>query len=137
MDNVREAARVNIAFGPIVDPVGAGAERALAVLHQAIPLGLGEKFAEAALRGCWSRGIDLASNSGLTKVAVEAGISRDVVAKSLADSSWRDQVDANRQQLFDAGLWGVPSFRVNGKPAHWGQDRIWLLEQDLLSEAIQ
>jgi 2-hydroxychromene-2-carboxylate isomerase len=26
----------------------------------------------------------------------------------------------------------VPSFRVDEQPALWGQDRLWMLEQDLL-----
>lgn len=30
-----------------------------------------------------------------------------------------------------AGLWGAPTHRVNGKPAHWGQDRLWALEEDI------
>ncbi len=134
-DNVREAARVGLPFGPIVDPVGAGTERSLAVLHHAIPLGTGEAFAHAALRGCWTQGIDLASDHGLARVAKSAGVSEAVVTQALADQSWRDAAEANRLALFDAGLWGVPSFRVNGKPAHWGQDRIWMLEQDILNEA--
>jgi len=32
---------------------------------------------------------------------------------------------------FDAGLWGAPTYRVDGAPAHWGQDRLWALEEDL------
>ncbi len=134
-DNIREAQRLGIAFGPIVDPVGAGAERALAVLHHAVPLGRGEDFAEAALSGCWSRGIDLATDHGLRQVAGEAGIGKEIVDRALADDGWRQAVADHRQALFDAGLWGVPSFRVNGRPAHWGRDRIWILEQDLLNEA--
>jgi len=26
-----------------------------------------------------------------------------------------------------------PTFRVNGGPAHWGQDRIWALEEDVIA----
>jgi 2-hydroxychromene-2-carboxylate isomerase len=33
--------------------------------------------------------------------------------------------------MFANGLWGVPSFRVDDGPAHWGQDRLWAIEQDL------
>jgi 2-hydroxychromene-2-carboxylate isomerase len=39
--------------------------------------------------------------------------------------------EANREELFGLGLWGVPSFRVNGNDAHWGQDRLWVIEQEL------
>ena len=46
LDTKREAECVGEPYGTIVDPVGAGAARALAVLHHAIPLGHGEAFAE-------------------------------------------------------------------------------------------
>lgn len=38
LDCKREAERLGLPFGRIVDPVGAGAERALAVLHHAMDL---------------------------------------------------------------------------------------------------
>ena len=41
------------------------------------------------------------------------------------------KAEANRAAMLDAGLWGVPSFRVNDRPAHWGQDRLWTVEADL------
>ena len=31
------------------------------------------------------------------------------------------------------GLWGVPSFRVDDRPARWGQDRLWAVERDLIA----
>jgi len=132
-DTKREADRVGLPFGTIVDPVGAGAERALAVVHAAVPLGLGEAFAERALRAAWAEGVDLASEEGLVGVARAAGLTRAHVEAALADESWRETAEANRAALFEAGLWGAPSFRVNGGPAYWGQDRLWALEQDLVA----
>jgi 2-hydroxychromene-2-carboxylate isomerase len=132
-DTKREADRAGLPFGTIVDPVGPGAERALAVVHAAVPLGLGEAFAEGALRAAWAEGVDLASDEGLVGVASAAGLTRAQVEAALADESWRATAEANREALFEAGLWGAPSFRVNGGAAWWGQDRLWALEQDLLA----
>jgi 2-hydroxychromene-2-carboxylate isomerase len=133
MDTKRQADRAALPFLPISDPVGPGAERALAVLHHVAPLGLGEDFAESALRGAWTEAIPLADDAGLLKVAERAGVSSELVAAALADESWRAAAEANRAALFDAGLWGAPTYRVNGGPAHWGQDRLWTLEEDLLA----
>ena len=36
--------------------------------------------------------------------------------------------------MLGEGLWGVPSFRIDDLPALWGQDRIWMLEQDLIGQ---
>jgi 2-hydroxychromene-2-carboxylate isomerase len=131
-DTKREADRAGLPFGPISDPVGPGAERALAVLHHVAPLGLGEDFAESALRAAWAEGVALADDAGLIGAAARAGVSEAQVAAALADESWRAAAEANRQALFDAGLWGAPTYRIEGGPAHWGQDRLWTLEEDLL-----
>lgn len=133
LDTKREAELVGLPFGRVVDSVGAGAARALAVMHHAIPLGKGEIFAELGCRAVFADGIDIASDEGLLDVAKRAGLEGDVVKEALADSSWEQAVEENRKALFDAGLWGVPSFRVDGMPAHWGQDRFWALEQDILA----
>jgi 2-hydroxychromene-2-carboxylate isomerase len=131
LDCKREAERLGLPFGTIVDPVGAGAERALAVLHHAIGLGVGEDFAELGLRAAFADGVALAEDRGLYAVARHAGLTDAQTAAALADDSWRDRVDANRAALLDAGLWGAPTFRVSGHEAHWGQDRLWMLEDDI------
>lgn len=131
LDCKREAERVGLPFGRIVDPVGAGAERALAVVHHAIGLGLGETFAELALKAAFADGIALAEDEGLYAVARRAGLTDAQTAAALADESWRRRAETNRAALLDAGLWGAPTFRVTGHAAHWGQDRLWMLEEDL------
>lgn len=132
LDTKREAECFNEPYGTIVDPVGPGAARALAVLHHAIPLGAGEAFAELGMRAAFADGIELASDKGMYDVARRAGLTDEQTRAALADESWREVAEENRQALFDAGLWGAPSFRVDGKPAHWGQDRFWALEEDIL-----
>lgn len=130
-DCKREADLVGLPFGRIVDPVGKGVERALAVLHRAVAHGKGEAFAEAALAAAFAHGVDLASDEGLSHTAQQAGLSAGDVSAALSDESWRPVAEANRAALFEAGLWGAPTFRVDGGLAHWGQDRIWALEEDL------
>ena len=39
----------------------------------------------------------------------------------------------NLVELLEMDLWGVPSFRVNDLPGYWGQDRLWMVEQDLMA----
>ena len=131
LDTKREADRVGLPYGRIVDPVGAGAARCLAVLHHAVPLGLGEDFAELAMKAAFAEGVDLASDPGLFAVARAAGLDDTRTRLALADESWREAAEDNRQALFDAGLWGAPTYRVKGGAAHWGQDRLWALEQDI------
>lgn len=132
-DTKREADRVGLPFGRIVDPRGAATERAIAVLHHAIPLGKGEEFSESFLRGVWSEGIDGASDSGIFRMAARAGLDETFVKAALKDESWRPVAEANRQELFAMGLWGAPTLRVNDGPGHWGQDRLWVIEDELIA----
>ncbi len=130
-DAKREAERLGIPFGRVVDPVGQGVERGYAVLHHAIADGRGPEFVESFFRGVFAEGVDVAEDEGLLKVAERAGISAGEVHAALADSSWRAVAEDNRTALLGLGLWGVPSFHVEGCEPHWGQDRLWAVERDL------
>lgn len=135
LDCKREAERLGLPYGRIVDPVGAGAERCLAVALHLGPLGLAEAFAESALRGIWAEGVEVASDPGLLKVAARAGVDEAMVRAALADARWREEAEANRAELFALGFWGAPTLRVGDRPGHWGQDRLWAVEQDLIAES--
>lgn len=132
-DTKREAESLGLRFGRIADPLGAPTERGLAVLHHAIAAGKGPAFALSFLQGVFADGIDAGGDKGLFKIAGRADIDASMVKAALADSSWREVAEANRAEMFTEGLWGVPSFRVDRRTAYWGQDRLWLIEQDLIS----
>jgi 2-hydroxychromene-2-carboxylate isomerase len=133
-DAKREAERLGIPFGRVVDPVGAGVERGYAVLHHAIADGRGPEFVESFFRGVFAEGVDVTEDEGLIKLAERAGITAGKVHAALADSSWRAVAEENRTALLDLGLWGVPSFHIEGWEPHWGQDRLWAVERDLASK---
>jgi 2-hydroxychromene-2-carboxylate isomerase len=134
-DAKREADRLGLPFGPMHDPVGLGVERGLAVLHRAIAQGCGPAFAESFLKGAFAEAIDATTDEGLHRIADRAGLTPADVAAALADDGWRAVAEANRESLFALGLWGVPAFQVADRPAHWGQDRLWAVEEDLIAEA--
>jgi len=130
-DCKREADRLGIPFGKIEDPIGAGVERGLAILNHAIPDGRGVKFAQSFYRGVWSEGLNAATDSGLRKMVERAGLDWSYAQDAIDDESWRNAVEANRQELFGRGLWGVPSFSV-GERSTFGQDRLWQVGQWLV-----
>jgi 2-hydroxychromene-2-carboxylate isomerase len=132
-DVAREAQRVGMPYGFLVDPVGKPVERGYAVLHQAMKSGAGLQLAQSFLQGVWADGIDAGTDSGLYAIALRAGLDKAFVDKALADDSWRAAAATNRLELLDMDLWGVPSFRVNDLPGYWGQDRLWMVEQDLMA----
>lgn len=132
-DTAREAARQEIPFGNIFDPVGKPVERGYALLPGAIEQGIGFEYVQSFLSGVWAEGLDAGTDRDLRLIAERVGLvwgdAKDLIGKD----HWRDEAEANRQEMFDRGLWGVPSFRV-GETATWGQDRLWIIEDALKQE---
>jgi len=135
-DVAREAQRLAMPFGRVVDPVGKPVERGYALLNRAIGAGKGAEFAESFLQGVWADALDAGTDAGLNAIAARAGFDANWVQAALPDESWRAVAAANREDLLAMDLWGVPSFRVNNRPGHWGQDRLWVIEQELRATMI-
>jgi len=135
-DVAREAQRLAMPFGKVVDPVGKPVERGYALLNRAIAAGKGVEFAGSFLQAVWADGLDAGTDAGLNAIAARAGFDAAWVQAALPDESWRAIAAANREELLAMDLWGVPSFRVNNNPGHWGQDRLWVIEQELRATLV-
>ena len=127
LDTAREARLQGIPFGCINDPVGRPTERGLALIPYAESKGLGQAYVLTFMHGVWADGIDAGSDRGLRKIVERAGLSWMEACVALKDEAWRSTAENNRCELFDLGLWGVPSFKVD-ETAVWGQDRLWAIE---------
>jgi 2-hydroxychromene-2-carboxylate isomerase len=130
-DVKREARRQGTSFGKLADPVGKPVERGYAILPYAISEGKGEEYVLAFLQAAFADGIFAGSNRGLKKIVETAGLDWTTARKELTNTDWQETAEINRQEMFDCGLWGVPSFRV-GEFSTWGQDRLWLVEKELI-----
>lgn len=137
LDTRREAQRAGVPFGRVCDPVGRPVERAFELYPWARERGRAGEFLHAFARAAFAEGIDTGSDAGLRSVVERAGLSWDeALAQQAVDRGWREELETNRQALLELGLWGVPSFRLVGRPGEpdyctWGQDRIWRVETEL------
>ncbi|MEZ4402469.1 MAG: DsbA family protein [Kofleriaceae bacterium] len=122
-DAHREADRLGIPFGRLADPLGAGAQHAIAILRSLPTPDQRLRFALTALRGIWAEALDLADYVDLRTVVERADLDWAAARAALADDGWRTEVADAAADLNAAGLWGVPSFRY-GDYATWGQDRL-------------
>jgi 2-hydroxychromene-2-carboxylate isomerase len=122
-DCKREAMRLGIPFGTICDPLGVGVERCLAAFRAADSAGLALEFTRSAARGIWSEALDPATYADMRTICDRAGLAWDVVKDAIGGEEWRAMVEDNAAGLLEAGLWGVPTFRV-GTYSAWGQDRL-------------
>ena len=129
LDAAREARRSGVQFGPISDPVGKPVERGYSLLPWAIDQGRGIEYFRSFMKLVFSQAVDAGSDRGLRRIVEEAGLDWSEGRGYLDDPAWREEAERNREELFDLGLWGVPSFRV-GSVAAWGQDRLWVLEDE-------
>jgi 2-hydroxychromene-2-carboxylate isomerase len=129
-DANREARRRKVPFGRIADPVGEGAERCIAAFYYAKTQNRHFEFLREAGNAIFAERIDVATDEGLQQVAERVGLFWPELAEALDDDEWRHEVKRNREVLSEAGLWGVPSFRI-GDQAFWGQDRDWLVARKI------
>ena len=139
-DAKREADRFGIPFGRISDPVGRPVERALAVYPLALELGRQVDYLHSYFELVWSRGVDAGADAGLRRIVEGAGMSWEEARRRLTRDEWRTDAEDNRSVMFEMGLWGVPSFRLSGPEGQpplctWGQDRLWLLENEITRRA--
>jgi len=134
LDAAREARRVGVPFGRVADPVGRPVERGYSLLPWAIAQGRGYDYCLAFMRGVWSQGIDAGSDTGLRRIVESAGLDWCDAQSRLGNDGWRAEAEANRQELFGLGLWGVPCFRF-GDTTAWGQDRLWVIEDAIRRQA--
>jgi 2-hydroxychromene-2-carboxylate isomerase len=85
-------------------------------------------FREATFRAYWAEDRDIADDSVLRGlVGAEAD---DVMARTQDPAVKKELVDAT-QSAVAAGVFGAPTWVVDGKELFWGQDRIPLVERAL------
>ena len=134
LDAAREARRLNVPFGRLCDPVGRPTERGLALMPLAQAQGVGPAYLQSFMQGVWAQGLDAGSDKCLRRITERAGLTWPDVCTALQDDAWRLIAEANRVEMLNLGLWGVPSFKI-GDTAVWGQDRLAAIELALHTSA--
>ena len=131
-DAAREAREAGVPFGNFYDPIGDPVRQCYSLYPWACEQGKGVELLSSFLNCAFAQGVNINNNRGLKIVIEQAGLDWDVAATIVGQSGWEGQLEENRLAMYEAGLWGVPSYRLldnNGKQliAVWGQDRLWLI----------
>ena len=79
-------------------------------------------WARHALRGYFTRGIDLSDPISLKMLAAEFGIDADEAEAVWSDPHWKARLKEVCEQAVARGIFGAPWFFVDGEP-FWGNDR--------------
>jgi 2-hydroxychromene-2-carboxylate isomerase len=91
------------------------------------------RIAGALLRGVWAEQRNIADPGVLQAMLAETGLA----ARRLDDSQSQavhDRYEADSQRAIDAGVFGAPTYVVDGE-LFWGQDRLDFLERRLARNA--
>lgn len=134
LDAAREAKRSGVPFGKIADPLGKPVERGYSLLPWARENHRGFEFVQCFMRAVWSEGVDAGTDEGLRRIVERAGLDWSVARSVLGNDDWRAEAEANRAEMVQLGLWGVPCVRI-GDTAVWGQDRLWVAEDALRAQS--
>ena len=127
-DVKRCADALRIPFGRIHDPVGDGVLRLLTVFPQRADADTQLRYCAIAGQTVWAEGLDACRDDVLRSVVERSGLDWPAAQRKLAQGIDTQHAQANRDALFEAGLWGVPSFRL-GAFTTWGQDRLWMIDR--------
>ena len=96
-------------------------------------LGAGEAFATRLFKACFAEARAPRDIPALAELAQSVGLSAqafsDVLASPATFARHRENLDSARA----AGAFGVPSFVLDDGQLFWGQDRLPLLRQELLT----
>ena len=136
MDAAREARVAGVPYGNFYDPIGDPARRCYALYPWAASQGKGVELCSSFLRHAFALGVNTNNQRGLRKVVEAAGLDWGAAQAHREDTAWEALLEDNRQTMYAAGLWGVPSFRLLNPAgeallATWGQDRLWLVAHTL------
>ncbi|WOJ96342.1 DsbA family protein [Congregibacter brevis] len=136
MDAAREAREAGVPYGNFSDPIGEPARRCYSLYPWAVDQGRGVELLSSFLRNTFACGIKTNNDRGLRKVVEDAGLDWSEAQVHLGQPGWEDLLEQNRLVMYDAGLWGVPSFRLldeRGEQllALWGQDRLWVFAREI------
>ncbi len=87
-------------------------------------------FREKVFRGYWAEDRDIADDATLKELIGEGA---DAVLAKTQDPAIKQELIASTDRAVKAGVFGAPTWVVDGKDLYWGQDRIVLVERQLRS----
>jgi 2-hydroxychromene-2-carboxylate isomerase len=82
-------------------------------------------FREACFRAYWAEDRDISDEAVLRELAGDEAVSK------IGSQEIKDQLFAATKQAVDAGVFGAPTWIVDGEQLFWGQDRLELVEAAL------
>lgn len=110
---------------------GDDASRLIIATDMALGSDAALKLTGAILTACWAQERNIADPATLAALLEECQLSADAVAQ-VPGASVQARYDANTQVSIDRGVFGAPSYVIDGE-IFWGQDRLDFVQRKLQS----
>lgn len=135
-DTAREARAAGVPYGNFYDPIGEPVRQCYSLYPWACSLGKGNQLLSSFLSAAFVDGVNTNNDRGLRSVIENAGLDWQLAKECVGQDGWQQALEDNRLAMYDSGLWGAPSFRLLDRDktpvlALWGQDRLWLIAQEI------
>ncbi len=132
LDAKREAEKLGIDYGFVADPLGPAVEGCYALLEYARENNKLVEYLVSFAKAVNAEGIRADTDVGLKLIVERCGLDWSVASPLLANQAWQQEVQANVEEMLALGYWGVPVFKL-GDFVVWGQDRLVLIEKELIA----
>ena len=86
--------------------------------------GVDGEFHHAAAKAYWEDGVDLGNRDVLLNLGAECGLDRDELSAALESGQYRQYVLDEDQAARDLGVFGTPTYRINGGEPDFGDKSV-------------
>jgi 2-hydroxychromene-2-carboxylate isomerase len=86
------------------------------------------KVVHSLYRGVWVEDRDLGDPETVKELLDRAGMDGDALVTGAQQQSVKDQLRTNTEEALSMGVFGAPTFFLNGDKMFWGHDRLKLLD---------
>ncbi len=87
------------------------------------------EFHHAAARAYWEQGVDLGDRKVLQSIAQESGLDWADLSAALDSGRFRQYVLDEHQAAKDLGVFGTPTYRVNGGDTDFGDKSVEAMQE--------
>ena len=135
-DAAREGRKYGHEIKNIYSPLGSPARKAYSLFPNIDKAGKGFEYIYELLNASFQDGVNIGNNDYLETLINKLGLDWSIIKNDLNTKQWKHDLDLNLKDMYSGNCWGVPSFKVTdedgGNPFYaWGQDRIWLIKEEI------
>jgi len=134
-DSARVAEKLEIPFGKVKTPIGYPLRRIYSLFPYVNSHDKGFDYLYKCMEAIFATGTQVGSKVFLRQLLTDLGLDADEGFKHLDATDWEAGFEKNRLDMYKVNCWGAPTFKLfhnnNNILSIWGQDRIWLVEEEL------